>query len=335
MNDLQEERIAAFLRAQYGLRVVQVTFLPLGADRNTTVYRVLADEGRLYFLKLRSGFFDETSVALPRFLSEHGIAQIIAPLTNKSGQPWARLNDFIAILYPFVEGRDGYEIALSARQWADFGTTLKAIHTAGVPPALTAHIQQETYSSQWRVTVRKFLVRTANETFADPVAARLALFLQARRAEILDLVSRAERLALALQARSPEYIVCHSDLHAGNILMTASGSLYIVDWDNPILAPKERDLMFIGGGQFGNVRTPQEEETLFYQGYGQTQLDAYALAYYRYERIVEDIAAFCEQLLLNDDSAKDREQSLRYLISNFLPGNTMAIAYQSDKTPKR
>ena len=92
--------------------------------------------------------------------------------------------------------------------------------------------------------------------------------------------------------------------------------------------------MFIGGGQFGNGRTLQEEETLFYRGYGQTQLDSFALAYYRYERIVEDIAAFCEQLLLSDDDGKDREQSLRYLISNFLPGNTMAIAYQSGKTPK-
>ena len=24
--------------------------------------------------------------------------------------------------------------------------------------------------------------------------------------------------------------------------------IYIVDWDEPIMAPKERDLMFIGGG---------------------------------------------------------------------------------------
>ena len=334
MNDLQDERIAACLRAEFGLRVVQVTFLPLGADSNTTVYRVMADDGAPYFLKLRSGIFDETSVALPRFLNDHGIAQVIAPLITKTGQLWARLDGFTAILYPFVDGRDGYEISLSERQWADFGRTLKTIHTAEVPPALTAHIQQETYSSYWRATVRKFLMRVANETFADPVAARLALFLQARRAEILDLVGRAERLALALQAQSPEFIVCHSDLHAGNILITTSGALYIVDWDNPILAPKERDLMFIGGGQFGNGRTLQEEETLFYRGYGQTQLDSFALAYYRYERIVEDIAAFCEQLLLSDDDGKDREQSLRYLISNFLPGNTMAIAYQSGKTPK-
>ena len=97
MNDLQAERIATCMRDEYGLRAVQVTFLPLGADRNTTVYRVMADDGAPYFLKLRSGIFDETSVALPRFLSDQGVAQIIAPLTNKTGQPWARLNAFTAM----------------------------------------------------------------------------------------------------------------------------------------------------------------------------------------------------------------------------------------------
>jgi spectinomycin phosphotransferase len=58
--------------------------------------------------------------------------------------------------------------------------------------------------------------------------------------------------------------------------------------------------MFAGGGQFGAGRTAQEEETLFYQGYGPTAIDPAALAYYRYERIVEDIAVYCEKLFLSD-----------------------------------
>ncbi len=41
------------------------------------------------------------------------------------------------------------------------------------------------------------------------------------------------------------------------MLIDANDALYIVDWDNPILAPKERDLMFIGGGQMGDGRTAQ------------------------------------------------------------------------------
>lgn len=330
--DLQDEKIIACLQADYSLRIVQVAFLPLGADQNTAVYRVVADDAAPYFLKLRRGVFDETSVALPKFLSEQGLRHIIAPLTTQAGPLWASLDAFKVILYPFVEGHDGYEVNLSDRHWSEFGTALKRIHTAVVPPALISRIPRETYSSQWREIVKTFLARVEVDAFDEPVAVKLAVFLHAKRAEILALVERTERLAQALQARSPEWIVCHSDLHAGNILIDANDALYIVDWDNPILAPQERDLMFIGGGQFGDGRTAREEETLFYRAYGQTPIDPNALAYYRYERIIQDIAAYCQQILLTNAGGEDRERAFRYLTSNFLPNSALAIAYQSDKT---
>jgi spectinomycin phosphotransferase len=330
--DLQDEQIIACLRNEYGLLVVQVAFLPLGADRDTAVYRVVADDETPYFVKLRRGVFDETSVALPKCLSDQGIVQIIAPLATKTGQLWANLDAFKLILYPFVEGHDGYEVSLSDRQWVEFGTALKRIHTAIVPPALIRHIQQEAYSPQWREIVKTFLDRVEDYAFGDPVAVRLAALLKARRDQILDLVGRAERLTQALLSRSLELILCHSDIHAGNILIDANGAFYIVDWDNPILAPKERDLMFIGGGQMGAGHTAQEEETLFYRGYGQTQVDPAALAYYRYERIIQDIAVFCERIFLTHEGGKDREQSFQYLASNFLPNGVLEIAYETDQT---
>jgi spectinomycin phosphotransferase len=92
--------------------------------------------------------------------------------------------------------------------------------------------------------------------------------------------------------------------------------------------------MFIAGAQGFVGCTAQEEETLFYRGYGQTQINPSALAYYRYERIIEDIAAFCQFIFLTSAGGEDREQSLNYLMSNFLPGNTIEIAYKSDETMK-
>jgi spectinomycin phosphotransferase len=150
--------------------------------------------------------------------------------------------------------------------------------------------------------------------------------LQAKRAEIIDLVERAERLAGVLQARSPEFVLCHADLHAGNFLLDGNGAFYIVDWDTLTLAPKERDLMFIGGGLLGGWRTPEEEETLFYRAYGQRDVDPIALAYYRYERIIQDIAVFCERIFSTNGTGADREQSFHYLASNFLPNGTIKIA---------
>ena len=56
--DLPDERLMGGLQAAYGLRLSQLTFLPLGADVNSAVYRAVAADGRPYFLKLRRGPFD-------------------------------------------------------------------------------------------------------------------------------------------------------------------------------------------------------------------------------------------------------------------------------------
>ncbi len=330
--NLQDEKLIACLQDAYGLQIVHVTFLPLGADPNTAVYRAITADSVPYFVKLRSGVFDETSVALPKLLSDQGIAQIIPPVATQTGKLWANLEAFTVILYPFVAGRNGYEVNLSDNHWRAFGTALKRIHTAPVPPGLRQRIQRERYSAQGRESVRMFLTDLAHHALRHPIAQKLAAFLQERRAAILDLVGRAERLAQRLQANAPALIVCHSDLHAGNILIDSTSNFYIVDWDNPILAPKERDLMFVGGGQGFTGHTAQEEETLFYQGYGETQINPIALAYYRYERIVQDIAVYCEELLLTDEGEAQREQSLHYLMSNFLPNGTIDLAYGSDKS---
>jgi spectinomycin phosphotransferase len=330
--DLPDEKLISCLQHDYGLRIVQVDFLPLGNDLNTAVYRVVAGDARPYFLKLRRGAFDETSVAIPRLLSDQGMAQIIAPIATSAGRLWTRLDDFTVILFPFVAGQNGFELDVSDRQRVELGAALKRIHTAALPQSLRQRIPRETYTPYWRDLVRAFQARAEDTAFDEPVAAQLAAFLRAKRDVIADLVLRSEQLAALLQTRSLEYVLCHADIHAANILIDANASLYIVDWDTLILAPKERDLMFVGAG-IDDVWRSAREQALFYQGYGATEIDPIALAYYRYERIVEDIAAYCEQLLLTDQGGKDREEGLRQLVSQFQPGNVIEVAHASDSLP--
>jgi spectinomycin phosphotransferase len=329
--DLPDENIIACLRAEYALSANSIVFLPLGADQNTVVYRVIADDETPYFLKLRRGVFDETSVTLPKLLHDQGLRHIIAPLVTQAGQLWASLDDYTVIVYPFIAGRDGYDVDLSDHHWIEFGAALKRLHTANVPTSITNRIPRESYSAQWRDLVKLFLARIEVEAFDDPVAAQTAVFLRTKRDEVFALVEQTEQLAQTLLAQPPECVVCHSDLHAGNIFIDGDDALYIVDWDNPIIAPKERDLMFAGGGQFGKARTAREEVALFYRGYGPTLIDPVALAYYRYERIVEDIAVECQLIFSTTNSREDRERELRFMKSNFEPGGVLAIAYQSDR----
>jgi spectinomycin phosphotransferase len=329
--DISPEEIAACLQTAYGVTAVQIKFLPLGADQNTAVYRIETANETACFLKLRSGVFDETAVTLPQFLHDQGIRQIITPLTTKTEQLCTTLDAFTAILYPFVGGRNGREVKLSAAQWAAFGAALKKLHTLAAPPAIRANLRQESYSPRWREMVRIFLERVQSDVYDDPVARELAAFLCSRRPEILDLVQRAEQLAESLSREPLEPVLCHADIHASNVLVDGRDALYIVDWDDPLLAPKERDLMFIGGAQGFVGYNAQEEEALFNQGYGPAALNSRALAYYRYERIIEDIALYCEQLLLSNEGGQDRAQSLRYLVSNFLPDGTIEAARRGER----
>ena len=330
--ELKDEKIINCLQTEYGLSVEKIAFLPLGADLNTAVYRVVTNDETVYFLKLRRGEFDEATVAVPKYLSDLGIKQIIPSLTTQTGQLWASLAPFKVILYPYVEGHNGFERNLSDQQWVEFGAALKRFHTADIPSAITSSIQREKFSPQWRDTVKMFLERIEAETFDEPVAVEMAAFLKIKGDETLELVKRAERFAQMLREQPPEFILCHADIHAWNLLIDDNDAFYMVDWDTLIFAPKERDLMFVGGGLGGNGHTPREEEALFYQGYGQTQIDPIAMAYYRYERIIEDIAVYCGQIFLSDEGGEDRKQSLEYLKSNFLPNCTIEMACQSDKT---
>jgi spectinomycin phosphotransferase len=251
---------------------------------------------------------------------------LLPPLTTHSGQLRAELAPFRVILHPCAEGRNGFEVDLSDGQRVEFGAALRRFHATAFPPAITRDVPRETFSPRWRERVKYFLDHVADEAFDDPVSAELAAFLNAHRLETLDLVDRSERLALSFQAHSPPFLLCHADIHAWNLLIDARGALYLVDWDTLIFAPRERDLMFVGAGLGGNGHSPQEEIALFYQGYGPVQVDPAGIAYYRHERIVEDIAVLCEQILLTRAGGQDREQSLEYLKSNYLPGGTMEMA---------
>ncbi|HMT20224.1 MAG TPA: aminoglycoside phosphotransferase family protein [Promineifilum sp.] len=323
--DLPDERILACLREQYGLSVGRVEFLPIGADSDTAVYRAETVDATPWFVKLRREF-DPSAALLPKTLSDRGIVAVIAPLMTRNGALWADIAPFTLILYPFIEGRNGYEVEMTASCWRKLGAALRRIHAAEIPPALAASIRRETYSPRWRDAVRRFLGDIERQTYDDPVAAALAAYLKLKRPVIRDLVEQTERHAETLMARPPAFVLCHSDIHAGNVLIGKDDNLYIVDWDQPIFASRERDLMYPGGAQGFTGHSPEEEEVLFYEGYGPTEVDMIALAYYRAERIVEDIAVYCEELLLSDAGGADREQSLAYVKSNFMAGGTIERA---------
>ena len=327
--NISDELIISRLQTEYGLHVAELTFLPIGADLRTAVYRVLANDGTAYFLKLRKKFRD-VIVRVPLFLKENGVQEIIVPHETKSSQHWADFGEYKIILYPFIEGKDGFEKELTDQHRRTLGAAFRGIHAAQIPPELKENIRKETFSSEWRDDMKSYQSQVDERFFAEPTAAKLVEFMKSKRSEITHLIVRTEKLASELQSKPLEFVLCHTDIHGGNILISSKDELYIVDWDDPILAPKERDLMFIGGG-IDEIWKSKREEAVFYEAYGETEINITALAYYRYQRVIEDLVVICEQLLLTDEGGADRERSLGWFTSNFEPGQTIEIAEKTDE----
>jgi spectinomycin phosphotransferase len=327
---LSDQLIISRLYAEYGIEVATLTFLPLGADMNATVYKAQTQDLRSYFVKLRRGHYYDISGCVVELLHDAGILQVIPPIKTIQGQSALAFEECTISVYPFIEGQDGFSRDLTDNQWPILGKALRQIHEIAVPLSIQNRIRQEEYSPKWREAVRSLFIHIEAEPIGDEIALKLLKFMKENMSAIRRLVERAEQLGKTLQDETHKFVLCHSDIHGGNVLIEGNDTIYIVDWDDPIMAPKERDLMFIGGG-VANVWNKPHEEALFYRGYGKVEVNSTILAYYRHERIVEDIAVYGNALLLTTAGGGDRLEMYKQFIGMFEPRGVVDIAFETDQ----
>ncbi len=322
-----DQNILDCLNANYGIQATALKLLAIGADINASVYKTEAADRQSYFVKVKTGHAHDISLNVHTELYNAGIEQIIPPIKTLDGHLSKYIGEFTLTVYPYIQGQDGFSRNLTENQWLMLGKALRQIHEFKVPAYILGQLRKETYSDKWRRTVQAIENLTETKSYTDQWALKLSQLIKNEKSTILRLVDTAEELSQKIRKHSPDFVLCHADIHAGNIIITDNGSIFIVDWDDPILAPKERDLMFIGGG-VANVWNQPREEVLFYKGYGKTSINQEIIAYYRHERIVEDIAEYCHCLLLND-AGDDRDTMYQHFAAMFEPRGVVEIAFQT------
>lgn len=330
------ETVIACIESQHGIDIAQFEPLDSGADPDAAVYRLVSSRAERWFLKVIRGEVPGRLLAVAHWLASSRSMQVVAPIAlPATGALALPCQGCTLVLYPYLEGVDGWSTTLSQSQWQALGASLRALHDSELPEHLAAGLARETFSDRWRRRLIDFLDGSRRPAPSDPAAKGLAALLRDRRGPIEALSHRAGQLARGFEARAVELRLCHGDIHAGNILVTPDGQIHLVDWQTLILAPRERDLMFIGGG-VGGVWNTAHESPWFYEGYGDSPIDRELLAYYRCERIVQDVVVYCEQLFMSDQGGDGRMRSLRQLAVQFEANNVVEIAQATDaELPKR
>ncbi|MBK0054179.1 aminoglycoside phosphotransferase family protein [Stenotrophomonas sp. S39] len=322
------QQIGEVLQQSYGVTATAVVPRAVGADANAGVFRIDA-RGSQWWLKCRS--YEVGAVVwegLHWMRGPLGIEEVVAPWPALTGGASVTRWGLQFTLFPYIEGQSGFEAPLSAAQWRRLGEVLRQLHDAKVPATLAEGLPHRVLDASALQTVGQWLQQPAALPVAQDRWSRAFLAMWGRqRPRIAALHARARQLQQALHDSVPRLYLCHTDLHAGNVLMGHDGALHLIDWDGLSLAPRERDLMFVGaavGGRWGRER-PQG----FADGYGDDLGDPQWIAWYRHVRILQDLLEFQQMLMGTGDDYRppqQRRQALHHLGELFAPGNVFCAA---------
>ncbi|KAB1138102.1 aminoglycoside phosphotransferase family protein [Micromonospora sp. AMSO12t] len=301
---VDERLLAAEVAAAWAMTIVDLVFMPVGLDGHAWAYRVDASDGERYFLKLRRGTFTRAAVLLPGFLKAQGVGQVVAPIDLPDGGACHGFGEYQLLLYPFHDGGSLWRRGLTDRQWSEYGEFLGRLHAVTPSADLAAVLPVETYRSDAGERLRALGGQAATSEVLGAFWDRYGAALH-RLAETVD--------ELASRVTHARHVICHADIHPGNLIADDDGPLHVVDWDAPILAPRERDLMFIHSQDFGDHPIDAHRAELFRRGYGPLEPDQTLLSYYRSERHLDDVAAFLRSVLNPEASPESRANDQYWL----------------------
>lgn len=314
---LDASELAAELRAGYGIDASAFTFVP-GFDMHAATYDVAAGDGR-WFAKVRFAPVADAPLEVPRALLDAGVSSVLAPirtLTSTLSHPMGE--DRSLLLYPFVAGRNAVDAGMTADQWRTFGATLRGVHDCGLEAHFADRLPTETFALPSAAVVRDVMAHEPSVN--SPAADRMRANLLENGGRIGSMVDRAEQLGSRLRNRPFDLVLCHADIHAANILVADDGQILLVDWDIPMIAPRERDLLFVIGSRIARAVEPHEQGW-FFEGYGEVEVDREAIIYYRYERILEDLGEFGRSVFDDPITPETARASQLELVESFFqPG---------------
>ena len=303
--NLAESSIAAALQAHYRIAVQSLEFLPIGNDARAWVYRI-ETAGRPYFLKLRQGAPKRSALYVPHYLQRRGMINAVAPCATDSNQLCAAVDGFSLILYPWIPGISAWNLCLSSKQWTEWGAMMRSIHHTAITEELAELVPCEQFDPKWIMTLDRIHHLVAAGSVQNKIARAMAPVWQSKQPQIEEARQRYLALGEQLRAVSPDWVLCHADMHKANIIIDESDAIHIVDWDEAVIAPKERDLMFF----VADGHAPEAADA-FLRGYGEPNADPIGLAYYRYDWALQEFCDNGERVFLSAALA-DRERQFAF-----------------------
>lgn len=268
-----------------------------GYDAAAVVHRGVDADGSRYAVKWSGGGSPAGLVVLD--LLGAGVVRTAA------GALWTVRDGRRLSVVRWVEGTPALD-GLDREHWIAYGRLLADLHRTPVE-AVSPWVPHEVYDPTPQVAAFDAVDRLVTDR-REP--SRLTECWAEGRDRLHAVRARALR---PVGAERPP-VLCHADPHLGNLVVTGSARVELIDFDDAVLAPPERDLMFVlGGGVLAFAPVTPEQREWFFEGYGPHGVDADQLRYFRCVRALEDVAEPAGRVLDPTRGAAERDEALGHV----------------------
>jgi spectinomycin phosphotransferase len=313
--------LARCLDEAYGLPGADLA--PVSGGESALAYRATTADGGRWFVKVaapdpcypRDMAETERALRMTAVLRARvGAAEIVAPRPSRAGEPWVALGGGHVAVFPWVDARP-----LGARAgWPDAALAAVARAVGEIQRSTSALGDLAPARESFTVGYLRRLPAAldglaglgAGARTGQRAAAELVL---PRRGEFERLLRHHDDLAGRARQRGGPLVLCHTDLNGDNLLLGADGRVYVVDWDEPRLAPPEQDVRYL-------LDLPRLGLALgtFEEAAGPTALDADVFGMYFHRRVLVDLAHFVCRVLRPDRTDQKDAHDLGIIRSDCL-----------------
>jgi spectinomycin phosphotransferase len=172
-----------------------------------------------------------------------GIRNIAHPIATSNGQMRIRVGDFHIALFNWISGKTAQEHKLADRQLERLGELLVKVHQSKT--RIGDYAVGETFEIPFKDRLLAIFDGMSKiNGDSTEYNMKLKVFLEPLRHKFMQELETLETLQRKVKSMKLEFVNCHGEPSPGNVLSSDDGEVHLLDWDDPIFAPKEKDLLF-------------------------------------------------------------------------------------------
>lgn len=233
---MEIQNLQPILSGNYPITITEITEGPRGFVAETFI--ITCTSGEKYFVKFidKPNFISKlkSSIVIQAEIYARSLKKMNYPIKTNIGELYIETESGVIALYNFIDAPQSYEYNLKAMGRLE--ASLHIISTDALEP-----INKEDFKTGEAFEFLDKFENTLRYSGTDPIELQLKEVFSNQTDQIRKDYKQFLELNAICKTQKHNFVFIHNDA-GGNTLVKSPTDLYLIDWDDIVLGPAERDI---------------------------------------------------------------------------------------------